>query len=63
MNPDDYLWNWVSVGGSPTPVVYGYTDDCWDAQTWELIDFTTGLMVPGDGYFMAFPWAGTIFVP
>ena len=60
----DYLWNWVTgMSGMPEPVIYGYTDGCWNVQTWQLIDFTTGALVPGEGYFMAFPHAGTIFVP
>jgi hypothetical protein len=62
MNPDDYLWNW-GVSPDPDPVVYGYSDDCWNLQTWELINFSSGLLEPGEGYFMAFPHAGTIFVP
>jgi hypothetical protein len=62
MAPKDYLWNW-GVAPYPNPVVYGYSDDCWNLQTWELINFTSGTLVPGEGYFVAFPKAGTVFVP
>jgi hypothetical protein len=60
MHPSDYLWNWISA---PTPVVYAYSDGCWNVQTWDLINFTSGLLVPGEGYWMAFPKAGNIYVP
>jgi hypothetical protein len=60
MNPIDYLWNWDST---VDPVTYGYTDACWNLQTWQLIPFTTGTLVPGEGYFVAFPKAGTVYVP
>jgi hypothetical protein len=60
MAPIDYLWNWNST---VDPVTYGYTDNCWNLQTWDLIDFTGGTMVPGEGYFVAFPKAGTVYVP
>jgi hypothetical protein len=58
--PDAYLWNWVAT---VDPVVYGYTDGCWDVQTWDLVGFHTENMIPGEGYWVAFPKAGTIFVP
>jgi hypothetical protein len=60
--PHDYLWNWVSAV-SPAPVVYGYTKGCWNVQTWQFVDFTANNMTPGSGYWIAFPHAGTVYVP
>jgi hypothetical protein len=59
MHPSDYLWNW----SAPNPVVYGYSDGCWNVQTWDLVNFTSGLLVPGEGYWIAFAKAGTVYVP
>jgi len=55
---DEYLWNW----GAPNPVIYGWNQDQWNLQTWELIGFTDNLE-SGQGYWMAFPVAGEIYVP
>jgi hypothetical protein len=64
MAPKDYLWNWeTGASGMPEPVTYKYTDGCWNVQHWELVGFDAGTLDPGEGYFMAFPHAGTIFVP
>ena len=60
LNPDQYLWNWTSA---PVPVVYGWGEGCWTAQTWNNINFTTGDMEPGKGYWVAFPSDGAIYVP
>ena len=57
---DQYLWNWV---GAPEPVVYGWTQGCWNLQGWNLVIFTTGNLVPGQGYWVAFPADGAIYVP
>jgi hypothetical protein len=62
MNASSYLWNWATTPA----VVYGYTHNCWNLQNWQMIPFsgTGGLqLVPGDGYWMAFPKAGTVYVP
>jgi hypothetical protein len=62
MTPKNYLWNWVSPYS--VPVTYGYSDNCWNLQTWQLIPWDAGTYLkPGEGYFVAFPSAGSIFVP
>jgi hypothetical protein len=58
--PNLYLWNWTSA---PTPVVYGWTPGCWTSQGWSLQTFAGGSMVPGQGYWVAFPAAGAVYVP
>jgi hypothetical protein len=58
MNASAYLWNW----GTPTPVVYGWDQGCWNVQNWNLINGTETLL-PGQGYWVAFPAGGDIFVP
>jgi hypothetical protein len=61
MAPVAYLWNWNAV---PYPVVYGWTQGCWaTVQGWDLINFTGGSLVPGQGYWVAFPAAGAVYVP
>jgi hypothetical protein len=56
---DEYLWNW----GAPDPVVYGWTVGPWATQGWYMVDFGTGNLNPGEGYWVAFPAAGAIYVP
>jgi hypothetical protein len=56
---DTYLWNW----GTPDPVVYGWTPGCWTSQGWSLVDFATGNLVPGQGYWVAFPADGAVYQP
>jgi hypothetical protein len=57
-NVTEYLWNWP-----PAPVVvYGWDQGCWNVQNWNLIVAPEQLQ-PGQGYWMAFPAAGDIFVP
>jgi len=58
-----YLWNWYNVAGQPNPVVYGWTQGCWTDQGWDLIDPLTTALVSTQGYWMAFPHAGAIYVP
>jgi hypothetical protein len=58
--PSAYLWNWTSA---PTPVVYGWTPGCWTSQGWSLVTFPGGNLVPGQGYWVAFPAAGAVYVP
>jgi len=58
MAAEDYLWNW----GDPDPVIYGWTQDAWNVQNWYLLPFGDDLE-PGQGYWMAFPEAGEIYVP
>jgi len=53
-----YLWNW----SSPYPVVYGWTQGEWDVQGWDLIVSPDDL-VSTQGYWMAFPADGAIYVP
>jgi len=55
-----YLWNWTSA---PTPVVYGWTQGCWTSQTWNLVAFPGGSLVPGQGYWVAFPKDGSVYQP
>jgi hypothetical protein len=56
----DYLWNW----GTPDPVIYGWTTGPWTTQGWYMVDFA-GLdhLNPGEGYWVAFPADGMIYVP
>jgi len=58
LTPASYLWNW----GTPTPVVYGWDQGCWNLQGWNLINGAETLM-PGQGYWVAFPADGAIYVP
>jgi len=60
LDPDLYLWNWDAV---VDPVVYGWTQGCWNVQGWSLINFASGSLVPGQGYWVAFPAAGYVYVP
>jgi hypothetical protein len=55
-----YLWNWTSA---PTPVVYGWTPGCWTSQGWNLVAFPGGNLVPGQGYWIAFPKDGAVYQP
>jgi len=57
MDHDAYLWNWAG-----TPVVYTWDPGCWNVQNWRLLTGTDD-MVPGAGYWVAFPADGAIFVP
>ena len=52
-----YLWNW-----SATSVIYGWTQGCWNVQNWALIPFG-GILNSGQGYWVAFPAAGYVYVP
>jgi len=61
--PNAYLWNWNGVSGQPNPVVYGYTHGCWNIQGWDLVGFSSEDMVSGQGYWVAFPTAGAVYVP
>jgi len=54
-----YLWNWSVV----TPVVYGWTQGAWTTQGWNLVDVSTADLESGQGYWMAFPADGAIYVP
>jgi hypothetical protein len=54
-----YLWNWAAA----QPVIYGWTQGCWNTQGWSLIPFGSGSLVPGQGYWMAFAAAGSVYVP
>jgi hypothetical protein len=56
----NYLWNWTG-GLSPDPVIYGWDHGCFVNQKWSNIDFTTGTLESGQGYWVAFPSAGTVF--
>jgi hypothetical protein len=58
VTPAAYLWNWLA----PLPVVYGWAPGCWNVQNWNLINGAETL-VPGQGYWIAFPAGGDIFVP
>lgn len=52
-----YLWNWTA-----TSVIYGWTQGCWNVQNWALIPFG-GTLNSGQGYWVAFPAAGYVYVP
>jgi hypothetical protein len=57
---DLYLWNWTA----PQPVVYGWSQGAWDVQGWDLINVAgSENLVSGQGYWMAFPADGAIYVP
>jgi hypothetical protein len=60
-----YLENWVSGVGGPEPVIYGWTQGCFAAQGWNFVDFDTDDLESGQGYWMSFPSAGSVyqFVP
>jgi len=59
MDASAYLWNWTAK-----PVVYGWTQNCWNVQGWDVFDAAlTDDLVPGQGYWMAFPAAGYVYVP
>ena len=60
VSPQTYLWNWA---GAPNPVVYGWQQGCWDAQTWYIVPWTSATMVDGQGYWVAFPADGAVYVP
>jgi len=51
-----YLWNWATQ-----PVIYSWTQGCWTSQGWSLVG--AGNLNPGQGYWMAFPAAGAVYVP
>jgi hypothetical protein len=55
-----YLWNWDAA---VDPVVYGWTQGAWTTQGWSLKSFAADNMVPGQGYWVAFPADGAIYVP
>jgi hypothetical protein len=57
-NVSAYLWNW----GTPTPVVYGWQHGCFASQGWVLKTASSTLTL-GQGYWMAFPAAGAVYVP
>jgi hypothetical protein len=58
LTPAAYLWNWTAG----TYVVYGWDQNCWYLQGWNLINGAETLK-PGQGYWMAFNGAGAIYVP
>jgi len=60
MDIDEYLWNWNMA---PYPVIYGWEQGAWTAQGWDLLDFSVDALEPGQGYWMAFPEGGYIYVP
>ena len=59
-SPSGYLWNWA---GAPNPVVYGWTQGCWTAQGWDLLTWAAVAMNAGQGYWVAFPADGAVYVP
>jgi len=56
----NYLYNW-GVGLVGPVVIYGWQDGCFADQKWNSVPFATGSLTPGDGYWMAFPQAGSVF--
>jgi len=55
--PAAYLWNWTAL-----PIIYGWSQGCWNVQNWDVISGGDNLQ-PGQGYWMAFPAAGAVYVP
>jgi len=43
-------------------VVYGWAHGCWQTADWDLI-VAPEQLVPGQGYWVAFPADGNIYVP
>ena len=56
--PAAYLWNWAAA---PFPVVYEWVPGCWTSQGWQLVNFNTGTMLWGRGYWVAFPADGSVY--
>jgi hypothetical protein len=63
MGVNVYLWNWYNLPSLIPPTVYTWlnTGD-WMTQGWWLVSLW-GPMFPGEGFWGAFPVAGTIYVP
>jgi len=57
----DYLANW-DVAPKPEPVIYGWDHGCFYAgdQGWKNVGMA-GTLDPGQGYWIAFPSAGSVF--
>jgi hypothetical protein len=59
MTAGTYLWNW----GTPDPVIYEWVAGDWTAQEWNMVTFPGDNLNPGQGYWVAFPADGMIYVP
>jgi hypothetical protein len=44
-------------------VIYEWVAGDWTAQGWSMVAFPGGGLLPGKGYWIAFPAAGFIYVP
>ena len=58
-SPSGYLWNWPTIH----PVVYKWVPGCWTTQGWSLIPWATVGMNMGEGFWIAFPADGAVYVP
>jgi hypothetical protein len=54
-----YLQNWDAMT-IPVPVIMGWTHGCFGSQAWKQVAFN-GTLESGQGYWMAFPFAGVIY--
>jgi hypothetical protein len=61
---DSYLWNW-GVAPAADPVIYRWDNTgTWTSSGWKLVNWLgSELLIPGDGFWGAFPGAGFIYVP
>jgi hypothetical protein len=61
---DQYLKNWDSPM-IPDPIIFGWDHGCFAVQAWDPIvfgdDTAANDLIPGEGYWIAFPSAGSVF--
>jgi hypothetical protein len=57
----DYLGNWDAPSVIPEPIIMGWNQGCFVDQHWTTIDFGSDSLESGQGYWMAFPFAGSVF--
>jgi hypothetical protein len=55
-----YLKNWVSAT-IPQPIIFGWDHGCFAAQGWNSIPFGATNLEPGQGYWISFPFAGSVY--
>jgi hypothetical protein len=57
-----YLANWNAGGTIPPPVIMGWNHGCFpNGQGWYSIPFGGTTLTPGQGYWIAFPFAGVVY--
>jgi len=55
-----YLANWAATP-IPNPVIMGWTHGCFATQGWYSVAFGGTTLTPGQGYWIAFPYAGSVY--